>query len=37
MFEKVLPAIADEYATGYYTHASDMTVLAAEIETLRNK
>ncbi|CAG6394839.1 hypothetical protein SCOCK_30072 [Actinacidiphila cocklensis] len=37
VFEKVLPTIADEYATEYYTHARDMAALAAEIETLRNK
>jgi hypothetical protein len=36
-FEKVLPAIDDEYGTKYYTHVRDMAVLAAEIETLRDK
>jgi hypothetical protein len=37
VFEKVLPAIDDEYAAKYYTHVRDMAVLAAEIETLRHK
>lgn len=37
VFEKVLPAIDDEYAAKYYTHVRDMAVLAAEIETLRGK
>ncbi|MFI9588553.1 hypothetical protein ACIHCQ_43850 [Streptomyces sp. NPDC052236] len=37
VFEKVLPAIGDEYATKYYTHVRNMAVLAAKIETLRNK
>lgn len=37
VFGKVLPAIGDEYATKYYTHVRDMAVLAAEIETLRDK
>ncbi|MFE7042335.1 hypothetical protein ACFU9X_23700 [Streptomyces atratus] len=37
VFEKVLPAIDDEYATKYYTHVRDMAVLAAEVETLREK
>ncbi|MFF8914859.1 hypothetical protein ACF08M_16450 [Streptomyces sp. NPDC015032] len=37
VFEKVLPAIDDEYATRYYTHVRDMAVLAAEVETLREK
>ncbi|WP_030926464.1 hypothetical protein [Streptosporangium amethystogenes] len=36
-FEKVLPAIDDEYAAKYYTHVRDMAVLAAEIDTLRDK
>ncbi|MEU0566384.1 hypothetical protein ABZ297_13430 [Nonomuraea sp. NPDC005983] len=36
-FEKVLPAIDDEYGAKYYTHVRDMAVLAAEIETLRDK
>jgi hypothetical protein len=35
VFENVLPAIDNEYATRYYTHVRDMTVLAAEVETLR--
>lgn len=37
VFARVLPAIGDEYATEYYTHVRDMTVLAAEIEGLREK
>lgn len=37
LFEKVLPAIDDEYAARYYTHVRDMTVLAAEVETLRER
>ncbi len=37
VFEWVLPAIDDEYATRYYTHVREMAVLAAEIETLRKK
>ncbi|WP_405828153.1 hypothetical protein [Streptomyces sp. NBC_01176] len=37
VFEEVLAAIDDEYATRYYTHVRDMAVLAAEIETLREK
>ncbi len=37
VFEGVLPVIDDEYATRYYTHVRDMAVLAAEIETLREK
>ncbi|WP_214320616.1 hypothetical protein [Nonomuraea sediminis] len=36
-FEKVLPAIDDEYGAKYYTHVRDMVVLAAEIETLRDR
>ncbi|WP_367140763.1 MULTISPECIES: hypothetical protein [Streptomyces] len=36
-FVKVLPAIDDEYAAEYYTHVRDMAVLAAEIESLREK
>ncbi|MEV4173943.1 hypothetical protein [Nonomuraea sp. NPDC049709] len=35
--EEVLPQIDDEYATEYYTHVRDMAVLAAEIESLRQK
>jgi hypothetical protein len=35
VFENVLPAIDNEYATRYYTQIRDMTVLAAEVETLR--
>ncbi|MEU6371209.1 hypothetical protein ABZ876_37400 [Streptomyces sp. NPDC046931] len=37
VFERVLPAIDDAYAAGYYTHVRNMAVLAAEIETLREK
>ncbi|MFD4771823.1 hypothetical protein [Streptomyces niveus] len=37
VFEKVLPAIGDEYATKYYMHVRDMAVLAVEIETLRDE
>ncbi|WP_405409737.1 hypothetical protein [Streptomyces decoyicus] len=37
VFEKVLPAIDDTYAARYYTHVRDLAVLAAEIETLREK
>ncbi|MGN9847376.1 hypothetical protein ACTMTI_55840 [Nonomuraea sp. H19] len=37
VFEEVLPTIDDEYATKYYTHVRDMAVLAAEIESLRQK
>jgi len=29
--------IDDEYATTYYTHVREMAVLAAEIESLRQK
>ena len=35
VFEEVLPAIRDEYATKYYTHLRDMAVLAADIEASR--
>ncbi|MGW3045994.1 hypothetical protein ACWC9T_39705 [Kitasatospora sp. NPDC001159] len=37
VFEKVLPAISDEYATKFYTRARDMAMLAAEVETMRGK
>ncbi|MET4921743.1 hypothetical protein P3L51_05175 [Streptomyces sp. PSRA5] len=37
VFEKVLPAISDEYASKYYTRARDVAVLAAEIEAMRDK
>lgn len=37
VFEKVLPAISDEYASRYYTQARDMAALAAEIEDMRDK
>ncbi|MFI1176813.1 hypothetical protein [Streptomyces melanogenes] len=37
VLERVLPAIDDEYATRYYTHVRDLAVLAAEIETLRER
>ncbi|MFF1271094.1 hypothetical protein OHA57_39670 (plasmid) [Streptomyces anulatus] len=36
VFERVLPAIDDEYAAKYYTHVRDMAVLAAEIEASRD-
>ncbi|PRX59863.1 hypothetical protein B0I32_1182 [Nonomuraea fuscirosea] len=35
--ERVLPAIDDQYAAQYYEHVHDMVVLAAEIESLREK
>ncbi|MEV7657769.1 hypothetical protein AB0O39_26805 [Streptomyces anulatus] len=34
-FERVLPAIDDEYAAKYYMHVCDMAVLAAGIEASR--
>lgn len=37
VFERVLPAISDEYASKYYTHARDVAALAAEIEAARDK
>ncbi|WP_228990473.1 hypothetical protein [Streptomyces sp. DH8] len=37
VFERVLPAISDEYANKYYTQARDVAVLAAEIEAMRDK
>ncbi|MEU9917458.1 hypothetical protein [Streptomyces sp. NPDC051001] len=37
VFDKVLPAVEDEYAIKYYTHVRDMAVLAAEVENLREK
>ncbi|MCQ1582549.1 hypothetical protein [Streptomyces parvus] len=37
VFEKVLPAISDEYAIKYYTQARDVAVLAAEIESMRDR
>jgi hypothetical protein len=37
VFEVVLPAIDDEYATWYFTHMRDMAAMAAEIEALRDK
>ena len=37
VFEKVLAAISDEYATKFYTRTRDMAVLAAEIEAMRDK
>ncbi|WP_328395947.1 hypothetical protein [Nocardia sp. NBC_00416] len=37
VFETVLPAIEDEYATTYYTHVRDMVVPAAAVATLRAK
>lgn len=32
VFDKVLPAIEDEYAIKYYAHVRDIAVLAAEVE-----
>ncbi|MEV2263021.1 hypothetical protein AB0J13_30715 [Streptomyces anulatus] len=37
VFEKVLPAISDEYASKYYAQARDVAALAAEIEAMRDK
>ncbi|MEU1520256.1 hypothetical protein ABZ490_50565 [Streptomyces sp. NPDC005811] len=37
VFDKVLPAIDDEYATRYFTHVHSMALLAAEAESLREK
>jgi hypothetical protein len=37
VFEGVLAAINDEYAARYYRHVRDMAVLAAEVETLRER
>ncbi|MFE9240576.1 hypothetical protein [Streptomyces sp. NPDC007007] len=37
VFEKVLPAISDEYASKYFSHARDVAALAAEIEAIRDK
>ncbi|MEU3353135.1 hypothetical protein [Streptomyces sp. NPDC037389] len=37
VFEKVLPAIDDEYAARYCSHVRDLAVPAAEIEALREK
>ncbi|CAH9420287.1 FIG01130441: hypothetical protein [Streptomyces globisporus] len=37
VFEKVLPAISNEYASEYFTRARDVAVLAAEIEAMRDK
>ncbi|GIG70516.1 hypothetical protein [Phytomonospora endophytica] len=37
VFESVLPAIDDTYATEYYAHLHNMIVLAADIERLRGK
>ncbi|MEU5287409.1 hypothetical protein N7925_24620 [Streptomyces sp. CA-278952] len=37
VFEKVLPAISDEYARKYYTRARDAAALAAEIEVMRDE
>lgn len=36
VFERVLPAIDDEYATTYYTHVHNMAAIAAEIEAQRD-
>ncbi|MFC8623647.1 hypothetical protein [Streptomyces anulatus] len=37
VFEKVLPAISDEYARNYFTRARDAAALAAEIEAMRDE
>ncbi|WP_189702744.1 hypothetical protein [Streptomyces anandii] len=37
VFEAVLPAIYDAYASEYFTHVRDLAVLTAEIETLRDR
>ena len=37
VFEKVLPALNDPYATRYYAHARDMAALSADIESLREQ
>ena len=37
VFDKVLPAVEDEYAIKYCAHVRDMAVLAAEVENLREK
>ncbi|WP_225845946.1 hypothetical protein [Streptomyces sp. HPF1205] len=37
VFDKVLPAIEDQYANKYYAHVRDIAVLAAEVEDLREK
>ncbi|MGW4517102.1 hypothetical protein ACWEO4_35125 [Streptomyces sp. NPDC004393] len=37
VFERVLPAIGDEYAAKFYTHARDVAMLAADIEAMRDK
>ncbi|MBT2529749.1 hypothetical protein J7E91_31285 [Streptomyces sp. ISL-99] len=37
VFEKVLPAISDEYASKFYTQARDVAALAADIEAMRDK
>ncbi|MEU9240570.1 hypothetical protein [Streptomyces sp. NPDC048385] len=37
VFDKVLPAVGDEYGTRYYAHVRGMAVLAAEVENLREK
>ena len=36
-FERVLPAIDDEYARKYYTHLRDLAVLAIEIDRSRER
>ncbi|AUY47925.1 hypothetical protein [Streptomyces sp. CB01881] len=36
-FERVLPAISDEYAAKFYTHARDVAALAAEIDATRDE
>ncbi|MGK5639100.1 hypothetical protein ACSNOK_12455 [Streptomyces sp. URMC 126] len=37
VFDKVLPAIDDEYASRYYTQVRGMVVSAAEVENLREE
>jgi hypothetical protein len=37
VFDKILPAIDDEYASRYYTHLHKMAVLTVEVEKLRER
>ncbi|MGO4462740.1 hypothetical protein AB4039_36470 [Streptomyces sp. M-16] len=37
VFERVLPAISDAYASKFYTQARDVAAQAAEIEAMRDK
>ncbi|MFJ2650019.1 hypothetical protein ACIO1C_25260 [Streptomyces sp. NPDC087420] len=37
VFERVLPAISDEYAATYYRHVREVAVLAGEIESMRHE